>query len=129
VSAGVADCHTARIAALVEAMGPVRLAGLVEHFRADLAELVAAAATLDDAAFRQWAHRLHGSGSTLGFDAAAEALALAAGLTGGSRRQDAQAALGAAETALARGMQQMALAVPGFAAGSTAAQEADTSKR
>jgi HPt (histidine-containing phosphotransfer) domain-containing protein len=125
----VADCHQERVAALVAALGPVRLAALVAHFRADLAGLAAAADGLDSAALQRWAHRLHGSGSTLGFDAAAAVLAgLATGAAGGSPAA-VQAALAEAGEALARGEQALAAAVPGLAAEAAAAQEPDTSKR
>ncbi len=125
----VADCHQERVAALVAALGPVRLAALVAHFRDDLAGLAAAAAGgLDSRALQRWAHRLHGSGSTLGFDAAAAALAgLATGA--GASPVSVQAALAEAGAALARGEQALAVAVPGLAAEAAAAQEPDTSKR
>ncbi len=130
MSEASADCHPERVAALVAALGPARLAALIDRFRADLAALVAAAAGLEAAALQQWTHRLHGSGSTLGFDAAAAALAEAAGLVAaGAARGDVQAALAEAEVALARGEQALAVAVPGFAAEAAAAQEPETSKR
>jgi HPt (histidine-containing phosphotransfer) domain-containing protein len=122
VSGGVADCHPERVAALAAALGPARLGELVAHFRADLAALVAAADTLDAPALRQWAHRLHGSGSTLGFDAAAAALAAAAEA---GRPVAALAALGEAEAALTRGVQQLS-DLPGLGA---FAQAPETSKR
>jgi HPt (histidine-containing phosphotransfer) domain-containing protein len=128
VPSEVADCHQERVAALVAALGPVRLAALVAHFREDLAGLAAAADGLDSRALQRWAHRLHGSGSTLGFDAAAAALA---GLATGADASPAavQAALARADAALARGEQALAVAVPGLAAEAAVAQESDTSKR
>jgi hypothetical protein len=130
VSGAIADCHSERVAALVVALGPARLAALVDRFRADLGALLAAAAGLEAAALQHWAHRLNGSGSTLGFDAAAAALADAAALVaGGAVRADVLAALARADAALARGEQALAATVPGLAADGAAAQESDTSKR
>ena len=72
---------------------------------------------------QHWAHRLHGSGSTLGFDAAAAALA---GWPGwlprdpeGAPLPAVRSALAEAGAALARGERLMAARVPGFAAGGT----------
>jgi hypothetical protein len=127
VSEGPADSHPDRVAALVAALGPARLAGLVQHFRADLAALTAAADSLEAAALQNWAHRLQGSGSTLGFDAAA--LALAGVATGACSGAAVQAALAEAAAALARGERQLAAAVPLAGAAPPDAQGADTSKR
>lgn len=133
MSGTVPDCHMERLAALAAALGPERLGALVARFRADLAALAEAAEGLDGRALQHWAHRLHGSGSTLGFDAAAAALAALAGLAAthpeGAPLPAVRSALADAGAALARGERLMAASVPGFVAGGTTAQDADASKR
>lgn len=126
MSGPIADCDEERAAAVLAALGPARLAGLVVHFRDDLAALTAAADGLEPPALQQWAHRLHGSGSTLGFDAAAAALAGVAEQPGTVAPPAVKTALAEAAAALARGERRLAAAVPVLAA---ALQEAGASKR
>lgn len=116
----VAASHPERTAALLAALGPDRLAALLVHFRDDLARLVAVAGVgADDRVLHDWAHRLQGSGSTLGLDATAMALASVADIIAahpdGAPRRDLVAALATAEAGLARAWHMLAASLPDLA--------------
>lgn len=114
----VADIHPERTAALLAALGPERLWALQRRFRDDLAGLSAAAAAgADDSSLHGWAHRLLGSGGTLGLDATAAALAtvcdVIAAHPDGAPRAVLLDAIALADAACERGWRALASVLPG----------------
>lgn len=124
----VADSHPERTAALVAALGQPRLLAMLRRYRDDLAGLSAAAvAGADDRSLHAWAHRLLGSGSTLGLDATAAALATVcdaiAAHPDGAPRAMVQNALALAEAACDRGWRALAPVLPDAAGHDAAASK------
>jgi hypothetical protein len=116
-----ADCHLRRSGELLAALGPAPLAALIDDYAKALATITEQArAGLDAAPLAAGLHRLQGSGSTLGFDSAAAALAGAAALLATARETDTLAetqpaiiaALAEAEVCRARGWAALLAARP-----------------
>jgi hypothetical protein len=119
-----ADCHLRRSGELMAALGAAPLAALMQDYAEALAKLTAEArAGLDAAPLAAGLHRLQGSGSTLGFDSTAAALAGAGALLQKAREADSGAeardaiiaALAAAEACRARGWAALLAARPEMA--------------